>query len=61
MDSTAALSLRGISKTFTGQRALDGIDLDVADGAVTALLGMNGSGKSTLIKVLAGVYAPARR
>lgn len=58
MEHTAALSIRGISKTFTGQRALDEVSLDIQPGAVTALLGMNGSGKSTLIKILAGVYAP---
>ena len=58
MQHTAALSIRGISKTFTGQRALDDVTLDIQAGAVTALLGMNGSGKSTLIKILAGVYSP---
>ncbi|MGW9405341.1 sugar ABC transporter ATP-binding protein [Arthrobacter sp. NPDC055585] len=58
MEHSAALSIRGVSKTFTGQRALDGVDLDIASGKVTALLGMNGSGKSTLIKILAGVYTP---
>ncbi|MCC9204163.1 sugar ABC transporter ATP-binding protein [Arthrobacter sp. zg-Y769] len=58
MEHTAALSIRGISKTFTGQRALDDVSLDIQTGKVTALLGMNGSGKSTLIKILAGVYAP---
>ena len=58
MQTTAALSIRGISKTFTGQRALNDVDLDIRAGEVTALLGMNGSGKSTLIKILAGVYAP---
>ncbi|GER23990.1 ribose import ATP-binding protein RbsA [Zafaria cholistanensis] len=58
MDLTPALRISGISKTFTGQKALDSVDLDVPTGAVTALLGMNGSGKSTLIKILAGVYSP---
>lgn len=53
-----ALSLANVSKSFTGQLALDNISLDIRAGQVTALLGMNGSGKSTLIKVLAGIYQP---
>jgi ribose transport system ATP-binding protein len=54
----AALSVRNISKTFAGQRALDDVSFDVPAGKITALLGMNGSGKSTLIKILAGIYTP---
>jgi ribose transport system ATP-binding protein len=53
-----ALSVRNISKTFAGQRALDNVSFDVPAGKITALLGMNGSGKSTLIKILAGIYTP---
>jgi ribose transport system ATP-binding protein len=54
----AALSIRRLSKTFPGQRALDAVDLTVRAGEIHALLGQNGSGKSTLIKVLAGYHAP---
>jgi ribose transport system ATP-binding protein len=53
-----ALSVRGLSKTFVGQRALVDVDLDVAPGEIRALVGENGCGKSTLIKILAGFHEP---
>jgi len=40
------------------KRVLDGLDLQLQDGAVTVLLGQNGSGKSTLLRVLLGVLRP---
>lgn len=52
------LVVRGLSKTFTGQLALNNVDLDIRAGEVHALIGENGSGKSTLIKCLAGFYHP---
>ncbi|MFH9586366.1 sugar ABC transporter ATP-binding protein [Streptomyces luteogriseus] len=52
------LSMSGITKSFPGVRALDGVDLDVQAGEVHCLLGQNGAGKSTLIKVLAGAHQP---
>ena len=54
----ALLSMSGITKSFPGVRALDGVDLDVQAGEVHCLLGQNGAGKSTLIKVLAGAHQP---
>jgi ribose transport system ATP-binding protein len=53
-----ALEVRGISKDFGGNRALDRVDLRIGHGEVVGLLGQNGSGKSTLVKILAGVYDP---
>ncbi len=50
--------MSGITKSFPGVRALDGVDLDVLAGEVHCLLGQNGAGKSTLIKVLAGAHQP---
>lgn len=52
------LHMSGITKSFPGVRALDGVDLEVQAGEVHCLLGQNGAGKSTLIKVLAGVHQP---
>ena len=52
------LSLRGIVKTFPGVRALDGVQLDLHAGEVTALIGENGAGKSTIVKILTGIYQP---
>jgi rhamnose transport system ATP-binding protein len=52
------LSLRGITKTFPGVRALSGVQLDLYPGQVTALIGENGAGKSTMVKILTGIYQP---
>lgn len=52
------LTMRGITKSFPGVRALDGVDLDVTAGELHCLLGQNGAGKSTLIKVLVSVHQP---
>ena len=49
------LEMIGVSKSFPGVKALDGINLKVRPGTVHALMGENGAGKSTLIKVLTGV------
>ena len=52
------LQASGITKSFPGVRALDGVDLKVRPGRLNALLGENGAGKSTLMNILAGVFPP---
>lgn len=52
------VSLKNISKTFPGVKALSNVDLDIYAGEVHALVGENGAGKSTLMKILCGTYIP---
>jgi ABC-2 type transport system ATP-binding protein len=54
--SEAVISIRDLQKTYAGgQRALDGVTIDVPRGGIFGLLGPNGAGKSTLINILAGL------
>jgi ABC-type sugar transport system ATPase subunit len=58
MKEQQLLTVRSLSKTFPGLRALDDVDFSVHAGEIVALVGQNGSGKSTLVKVLTGIYEP---
>jgi branched-chain amino acid transport system ATP-binding protein len=48
------ITARGVTRRFGGLVALDGIDLDVPQGIVQAIIGPNGSGKTTLLNALSG-------
>ena len=50
--------VRGLRKSFGSHRVLDGVDLDVAEGSVTVLLGPSGSGKSTLLRCVNHLERP---
>jgi len=50
--------VRGVTKTYAGIKALDGVGFAIGEGEAVSLAGENGSGKSTLIKILAGVEEP---
>ncbi|HCC34806.1 MAG TPA: D-xylose ABC transporter ATP-binding protein [Ruminococcaceae bacterium] len=52
------ISLRHISKSFPGVKALSDIDFDVRPGTVHVLMGENGAGKSTMMKIINGIYHP---
>ena len=55
--SGGAVDARGVRKAFGDHVALDGIDLQVAEGTVFALLGPNGSGKTTTVRILCTLLA----
>ncbi|MEV7177092.1 ABC transporter ATP-binding protein [Kitasatospora sp. NPDC093679] len=55
---TPGLTARGLVRRFGGIAAVDGVDLDVPPGRITALVGPNGAGKSTLFDCLSGVARP---
>ncbi|MFE4843748.1 ABC transporter ATP-binding protein, partial [Streptomyces sp. NPDC056689] len=55
MDESLAIRARGITKCFGDVVALDGIDLDVAQGQIHGLVGPNGAGKTTLLGLLLGL------
>jgi putative ABC transport system ATP-binding protein len=53
------LAARAVTKSFGATRALQGADIEVAEGEVLAVMGPSGSGKSTLLHCLAGIVLPA--
>jgi branched-chain amino acid transport system ATP-binding protein len=56
MKGNRELILSGLTKDFAGLRALDGVDLRLAQGEILGLIGPNGSGKTTLINVVTGLF-----
>jgi len=55
---TPKIRIRGLSKSFGAKRVLDGIDLDVAAGTSTVIIGGSGSGKSVLLRCILGLVEP---
>jgi ABC-2 type transport system ATP-binding protein len=58
VSDTLAIEASGLVKSFSGTRAVDGVDLAVGRGAVYGVLGPNGAGKTTTIRMLATLLRP---
>ncbi|MFM8679820.1 MAG: ABC transporter ATP-binding protein [Alphaproteobacteria bacterium] len=52
------LEVRGLTRSFGGLKAVDGVDLDVPEGAIVGLIGPNGAGKTTCFAAIAGFVRP---
>jgi ABC-2 type transport system ATP-binding protein len=52
------LAVKGLSKAYGSHQALESVDLEVAGGEISALLGRNGAGKTTLVSIVAGLLGP---
>ncbi len=52
------IDVHGLTKSFSGRRVVDGIDLSVREGEIFGFLGPNGSGKTTSIRMLCGLLTP---
>lgn len=51
---TAAISIRGVAKSYDGRSVLDSLSLEIERGEIFAILGPNGAGKTTLVEILEG-------
>jgi putative spermidine/putrescine transport system ATP-binding protein len=56
--SGTAISLRGVERRFGDVAAVDGVDLDIAEGEFFSMLGPSGSGKTTVLRLIAGFDEP---
>ncbi|MDB6155571.1 MAG: transporter ATP-binding protein, partial [Chthoniobacteraceae bacterium] len=54
----AMISIRGLTKRFGSQLAVDALTLEIPAGEIVGFLGPNGAGKSTTLKMLTGMLAP---
>ena len=52
------LQVRGLHKSFAGFKAVNGANLEVADGEIVAVIGPNGAGKTTLFNLVTGILSP---
>lgn len=57
---TVLLETRGLSKSFGGLNAINGVNLAIEEGEIRCLIGPNGAGKSTFFKLVIGTYEPTQ-
>ncbi len=55
---TSAVTFSGVTRHFGSVRAVDGVDIDIAEGEFFAMLGPSGSGKTTCLRLIAGFEQP---
>ncbi|MBU3030953.1 ABC transporter ATP-binding protein [Paracoccus marinaquae] len=53
-----AISIHGLTKSFSGRKVVDDVSLQVAGGEIAGFLGPNGSGKTTCIRMICGLLTP---
>lgn len=58
MNTQALLTLAGLSKSFGGVKALNGVDLSVQPGEIVSIIGPNGAGKTTIFNMVCRLYEP---
>src|SRR5882724_7335214 len=58
--SLPKISVRGLTKSFSRKRVLDGLDIDCATGESLVVIGGSGTGKSVLVKCILGLLEPER-
>ncbi len=58
-DGAPVLQVRGLALSFGGVKALQGVDLAVQPGSITAVIGPNGAGKTSLFNTISGFYRPS--
>lgn len=56
--SENSIEVRGLVKTYSGRKVVDGLSFSVEQGKVFGLLGHNGAGKSTTIEMILGLKKP---
>ena len=54
------LTIENLDVFYGDAQALDGVSLEIEEGAIVAIVGANGAGKTSLIRTIAGMHRPAR-